>query len=95
MQKKDLLNRVAKKTDLPIVDLHVAFDAINKVIMEVMTEGEDIFIRGFGTYAVIKRAPKLARNIKANCEVRIPARYKAAFKPAGEFAAIMKSIPVK
>jgi DNA-binding protein HU-beta len=60
-------------------------------IKESMAKGENIYLRGFGTFLLKKRAVKTGRNITKGTSVKIPAHYFPAFKPAPEFAREVKS----
>jgi DNA-binding protein HU-beta len=72
MRKADLINQISEKTGIPKVDV-------------LVTLGENIYIRGFGSFITKKRAAKIGRNIKKNVAVEIPEHYIPAFKPAKEF----------
>lgn len=85
MRKADLINRIADKTGIPKVDVLVTLETMLKVIKGSLKEGENIYIRGFGSFIVKKRAAKIGRNIKKNVAVEIPEHYIPAFKPAKEF----------
>jgi DNA-binding protein HU-beta len=56
-----------------------------------MIKGENIYLRGFGTFLLKKRAEKTGRNISKNTTVKIPAHMIPAFKPAKEFVAEIKT----
>jgi DNA-binding protein HU-beta len=55
-----------------------------------MVMGENIYLRGFGSFIVKKRREKIGRNIKMKTSVKIPAHYVPAFKPCKEFAEEVK-----
>ena len=57
-----------------------------------MSQGENIYIRGFGSFITKKRAAKIGRNIKKNIAVDIPEHYIPAFKPAKEFVHEVKKL---
>jgi len=57
---------------------------------ESLITGENIYIRGFGSFITKKRAAKIGRNIKKNVAVHIPEHFIPAFKPAKEFVADVK-----
>ena len=57
-------------------------------------KGENIYIRGFGSFITKKRAAKIGRNIKKNIAVHIPEHHIPAFKPAKEFVADVKKTAV-
>jgi len=56
-------------------------------IKKSLTSGENVYLRGFGTFLLKKRAEKVGQNISKGTSVKIPARYLPAFKPSKEFAA--------
>ena len=59
--------------------------------MKSRPDGENIYIRGFGSFITKKRAAKIGRNIKKNVAVEIPEHFIPAFKPAKEFVSEVKS----
>lgn len=91
MRKADLINRISEKTGIPKVDVLVALESMFKEIKHTLAEGENIYIRGFGSFIVKKRAAKIGRNIKKNVAVAIPEHFIPAFKPSREFIQEIKS----
>lgn len=85
MRKADLINRIADKTGIPKVDVLVTLENLFTEVKKTLSEGENIYIRGFGSFVVKKRAAKVGRNIKRNVAVDIPEHYIPAFKPSREF----------
>ena len=85
MRKSDLINNISDKTGIPKVDVLVTLETILKEIKENLSKGENIYIRGFGSFITKKRAAKIGRNIKKNVAVEIPEHYIPAFKPSKEF----------
>jgi DNA-binding protein HU-beta len=71
MRKIDLVNTVADKTGIPKVDVLVTLESVLKEIKERLASGENIYIRGFGSFITKKRAAKIGRNIKKNIAVHI------------------------
>lgn len=61
-----------------------------KIIKQSLTDGNNIYIRGFGSFIVKKRAKKVARNIAKNQPIMIDAHYIPAFKPSKLFAEKVK-----
>jgi DNA-binding protein HU-beta len=94
MRKADLINNIADKTGIPKVDVLVALETMFKEVKESLSRGENIYIRGFGSFITKKRAPKIGRNIKKNTAVHIPAHYIPAFKPAKEFVHEVKKLEI-
>jgi DNA-binding protein HU-beta len=65
-----------------------------KEIKATLSKGENIYIRGFGSFITKKRAAKIGRNIKRNTAVQIPAHFIPAFKPAKEFMQEVKKLEI-
>lgn len=91
MRKSDLVNNISDKTGIPKVDVLVTLETMFKEIKNSLSEGENLYIRGFGSFIVKKRAAKIGRNIKKNTAVNIPAHLIPAFKPAKEFVEEIKN----
>jgi len=92
MRKADLVNQIAHKTGIPKVDVLVTLETMFKEVKETLSNGENIYIRGFGSFITKKRAAKIGRNIKKNTAVQIPEHYVPAFKPSKEFVAEVKKM---
>ena len=90
MRKADLINQISEKTGIPKVDVLVTLETMFKEVKESLANGENIYIRGFGSFITKKRAAKIGRNIKKNVAVEIPEHYVPAFKPAKEFVQDIK-----
>lgn len=91
MRKVDLVNTIADKTGIPKVDVLVSLESFFEEVKNQMANGENVYIRGFGSFINKKRAAKVGRNIKRNVIVHIPEHYVPAFKPSKEFVAAVKS----
>ena len=85
MRKSDLINQISEKTGIPKVDVLVTLETMFKEVKESLSNGQNIYIRGFGSFITKKRAAKIGRNIKKNIAVEIPEHFIPAFKPAKEF----------
>lgn len=93
MRKADLINNISDKTGIAKVDVLVTLESFFKEIKTALREGENIYIRGFGSFVVKKRAKKIGRNIKKNIAIEIPEHYIPVFKPAKVFSnAVKKSV---
>lgn len=91
MRKADLITQISDKTGIPKVDVMVTLETMFKEIKQSLIAGENIYIRGFGSFITKKRAAKIGRNIKKNIAVEIPEHYIPAFKPAKEFVQEVKN----
>jgi DNA-binding protein HU-beta len=92
MRKSDLITNISDKTGIPKVDVLVSLETMLKEIKENLARGENIYIRGFGSFITKKRAAKIGRNIKKNVAVEIPEHYIPAFKPSKEFVNEVKQM---
>ena len=90
MTKAELVAEISEKTGIEKNVALQAVEATMKVIKTRMAGGENVYLRGFGTFVVKKRAEKIGRNISKNTTVVIPAHYIPAFKPAKEFSVAVK-----
>lgn len=91
MRKADLVVTVSEKTGVPKVDVLVAMEAFFKEVKHSLAAGENVYIRGFGSFVVKKRATKIGRHIKKNEAIVIPEHFIPSFKPAKVFVEQVKS----
>ncbi len=85
MRKAELVNLISEKTGVPKVDVLVSMETFFNEIKETLSSGENVYIRGFGSFIIKKRAKKIGRHIKKNVSLEIPEHYIPAFKPAKIF----------
>lgn len=90
MRKADLVAAISEKTGVPKVDVLVTLETFFKEVKGSLAEGENVYIRGFGSFVVKKRAKKIGRHIKKNIAIEIPEHYIPAFKPAKIFVEQVK-----
>jgi DNA-binding protein HU-beta len=95
MRKADLINKISEKTGIPKVDVLVTLETMFKEVKASLASGENLYVRGFGSFIVKKRAAKIGRNIKKNVAVAIPEHYIPAFKPSKEFMKDVKNADLK
>ncbi len=95
MRKADLINNISDKTGIPKVDVLVTLETMFTEIKSSLASGENLYVRGFGSFIVKKRAAKIGRNIKKNVAVHIPEHFIPAFKPAKEFMKDVKNANIK
>lgn len=91
MRKADVVSIIAEKTGIPKVDVLVTLESFFKEVKETLAKSEPVYIRGFGSFIVKKRAAKIGRNIKRNVAVEIPEQFIPAFRPAKELVAMVKN----
>ncbi|MGY4383502.1 DNA-binding protein HU-beta [Pedobacter sp. UYP24] len=91
MTKADIISEISTKTGIEKVDVQETVEAFFKVIKTSMISGENVYVRGFGSFVVKKRAQKTARNISKNTAIIIPEHFVPSFKPAKVFVDKVKS----
>jgi len=91
MRKADLVNKISEKTGIAKVDVLVTLEAFFNEVKGSLSEGENVYVRGFGSFAVKVRAEKVGRNIKLNKKLVIPEHCIPVFKPAAVFLDAVKS----
>ena len=91
MTKAHIVNEIAIKTGIEKVAVQATVEAFMKSIKTTLSEGENVYLRGFGSFVVKKRAEKTGRNISKNTTIIIPAHNVPSFKPAKTFAERVKT----
>jgi len=85
MRKADLVNRISEKTGVPKVDVLVSLEMFFNEVKGTLSSGENVYIRGFGSFIIKKRAKKIGRHIKKNEAIEIPEHFIPTFKPSKIF----------
>jgi DNA-binding protein HU-beta len=91
MTKAEIISKITEDTGLQKKDVTAVVEAFMEEVRACMADNrEDVFLRGFGTFVVKRRAKKTARNISKNVTMVIDAHDIPAFKPSKSFLARMK-----
>ena len=91
MTKAEIINKIAEETGVAKRDVATSVEAFMEVIRQSLAEDkENVYLRGFGTFVVKRRARKTARNISKNTTLVIEAHDFPAFKPSKSFIEKMK-----
>ncbi len=90
MTKADIVSEIATSTGVEKVQVQAIVEAFMDSIKTSLTNKNNVYLRGFGSFIVKKRAKKVARNISKNTTITIPEHNIPAFKPAKSFAAKVK-----
>ena len=85
MTKAEIISEISTKTGIEKVDVQETVEAFFKVVKGAMVSGDNVYVRGFGSFVVKKRAEKTARNISKNTAIIIPEHFIPSFKPAKTF----------
>lgn len=96
MTKADIVARLSDKTGLEKGDVQAIIDGFMREVRVSLESGDNVYLRGFGSFILKRRAQKTGRNISLNTTLVIPAHYVPAFKPAKVFVETVKdSNPVE
>ena len=90
MTKADIVNEIAKSTGVEKASVLATVESFMEVIKDSLAKDENVYLRGFGSFIVKKRAQKTARNISKNTTIIIPEHNIPAFKPAKTFVLQVK-----
>ena len=85
MRKSDLVAAISEKTGVPKVDVLVTLESFFSEVKDTLSAGENVYVRGFGSFVIKKRAKKVGRHIKKGKSVVIPEHFVPSFKPAKTF----------
>ncbi|MDR3093072.1 MAG: integration host factor subunit beta [Bacteroidales bacterium] len=91
MTKADIVNEISKSTGIERFTVQKTVEAFMESVKGSLSKDQNVYLRGFGSFIVKKRAQKTARNISKNTTIIIPAHNIPAFKPAKTFAGQVKS----
>jgi DNA-binding protein HU-beta len=91
MTKADIVNEVSKSTGVEKATVQKTVEAFMESVKSSLGKNENVYLRGFGSFIVKKRAKKTARNISKNTTIIIPEHFIPAFKPAKVFVSKVKS----
>ncbi|EFI14648.1 MAG: HU family DNA-binding protein [Phocaeicola massiliensis] len=90
MTKAELITRIAQQSGIEKTIVMTVVEAFMENVKESMVAGNDVFLRGFGSFVIKRRAKRVARNISENTTIVVPAHFFPAFKPAKTFLNAVK-----
>lgn len=85
MTKAEIVNEIARSTGYERAHILETVEQFMKVVKESLAEGNNVYLRGFGSFIIKTRSEKTARNISLNQTIIIPQHNIPAFKPAKVF----------
>ncbi|MDR0938635.1 MAG: integration host factor subunit beta [Mediterranea sp.] len=92
MTKADIVNDIAAKTGIDKPTILITVEAFMESVKDALANDKNVYLRGFGSFVVKKRAQKTARNISRNTTIIIPEHNIPAFKPARTFTVAVKNL---
>jgi DNA-binding protein HU-beta len=91
MTKADIVNEISKSTGIEKITVQKTVEAFMESVKDALVKDKNVYLRGFGSFIVKKRAKKTARNISKNTTIIIPEHFIPAFKPAKSFVSKVKT----
>ncbi|MDH6312362.1 DNA-binding protein HU-beta [Parabacteroides sp. PFB2-10] len=85
MTKADIVSEISKSTGIDKSTVLASVESFMEIVKDSLSDGENVYLRGFGSFVVKKRAQKTARNISKNTTIIIPEHNIPSFKPAKTF----------
>ena len=89
--KADIVSNISDQLGIDKIDVQATVEKFMNEIKDSLESGENVYLRGFGSFIIKTRAEKTGRNISKNVAVKIPAHNIPAFKPAKVFVNGVKS----
>jgi len=91
MTKADIVNEISKNTGFEKITVQKTVEAFMEAVKDSLNTKNNVYLRGFGSFIIKKRAKKTARNISKNTTLIIPAHNIPSFKPAKSFVNKVKA----
>ena len=91
MTKAEIVADIANKTGIEKVAVQATVESFMEAVKGSLVNGENVYLRGFGSFTVKKRAQKTGRNISKNTTIIIPEHFIPSFKPAKTFVNEVKN----
>lgn len=90
MTKADIVNEISRNTGIDKTTVFKTVESFMATVSDSLIDGSSVYLRGFGTFGVRKRAEKTARNISKNTIIIIPSHNIPSFKPSKDFVTKVK-----
>ncbi len=91
MTKADIVAKISDKLGMEKADVQATVESFMEEVKDSLESGENVYLRGFGSFVVKTRAEKTGRNISKNTTIKIPAHNIPSFKPAKVFVEGVKT----
>ena len=91
MTKAEIVSNISDKSGIEKADVLTTVEAFMEEVKNSLEQGDNVYLRGFGSFIIKTRAEKTGRNISKNTTIKIPAHNIPAFKPAKVFVEGVKS----
>ena len=95
MTKADPINEIAISTGYDKKTITTIVESMMNGVKKNLAKGENVYLRGFGSFILKKRAAKVARNISSNSSIKVPEHSVVSFKAAAELAKGVRGVKAK
>ncbi len=95
MTKAEVIVEISQKTGIDKADVSASLEGFFTVVKNSLSRGENVYVRGFGSFIIKHRKEKVGRIISKNSSIVIPAHYIPSFKPAKVFVDKVKKSDIK
>ncbi|MFT5338032.1 MAG: DNA-binding protein HU-beta [Sphingobacteriales bacterium] len=90
MTKADIVSEISDQTGIERHSVQRTVEAFMESVRQSLESGDNVYLRGFGSFVIKKRAQKTGRNISRNTAIVIPEHFVPAFKPSKDFVQAVK-----
>ena len=91
MTKAEIVSNISDKSGIEKADVLSTVEAFMEEVKNSLEKGDNVYLRGFGSFIIKTRAEKTGRNISKNTTIKIPAHNIPSFKPAKVFVEGVKT----
>ncbi len=96
MTKADIVSSISEAKGVEKAEAQAVVEAFMEEVKKSLESGKNVYLRGFGSFIIKRRAEKTGRNISKNTTIKIPAHNIPAFKPSKVFVeGVKKSVKAK
>lgn len=96
MTKAELVAKISDNLGMEKNEVQAMIESFMEEVRNSLESGENVYLRGFGSFTIKKRAEKIGRNISKNTAIKIPAHNIPVFKPAKAFLeSVKKNVEVE
>ena len=85
MTKAEIVSKISEKLGLDKTEVQQTVENFMQEVINSLEKGENVYLRGFGSFIIKTRAEKTGRNISKNTTLKLPAHNIPSFKPAKVF----------
>ncbi|MDR2836723.1 MAG: integration host factor subunit beta [Bacteroidales bacterium] len=89
MKKAEIIKKISDR-GINKADVSIVLETFMEIVKDSLKEGEEVTLRGFGTFKLKRRKEKIARDIAKNKSIKVPAHNIPIFKPSNSLKEVVK-----